>query len=179
MTVREVSDILVAFGILAGLFVSPYYLIKWLRGVDRRAEERKARRLAAEHERTAAGTPGKQERGVLKNCTHCGVFSLTLPYRDKLGRTYCSEACMQWLGEGPRDFCSKCLFETTDDTSGNVHTINGTGTAFVGSSQPCPECSSVVRRAWITLLFIPVIPLRRYRIIQVSRLEFLSRRLQT
>ena len=115
---------------------------------------------------------------MLKTCTHCGVFAITLPFRDGLGRTYCSEACMQWLGEGPRTFCKKCLFETVAQSSGNLHTINGIGTAFVGSTDPCPTCRSVLRRVWFTVLLVPIVPLGRYRVMEMSPQQFVSRRLR-
>lgn len=164
--------------ILGGLVVSPYFVIKWLRGVDRRAEQKKAARLTAESQRTVAGVPGKPERGFLKACTNCGVFGLTLPFRDNLGRTYCSAVCMKWLGEGPRQFCKRCTFETLTESSGNLQRINGIGTSFVGQADPCAECASVVRRVWVTILFVPVFPLRKYRVLQISPQQFFSRRLR-
>jgi len=176
--VTEVLDAIAGWAILLGLLVSPYFIIKWLRAADRRSEEKNRHRLATEHQRTKAGIPGGHERSFLKACTNCGVFALTLPYRDKLGRTYCSEACMSWLGEGPRTFCKKCTFETTPQGSGDLHTINGIGTRFVGSADKCAECASVVRRVWITVLFLPMVPLRRYRVMQISPQQFLSRRLR-
>jgi hypothetical protein len=101
-----------------------------------------------------------------------------LPFRDNLGRTYCSQACMQWLGEGPRTFCKKCALESTSQSAGNLRTINGIGTAFVGSSDPCPNCKSVVRRVWFTFLLVPVVPLGRYRVMQISPQQFFSRSLR-
>jgi hypothetical protein len=176
------GDILSAiFGLvfLVTLLASPFIIIKALRAADRRAAQKNARRLEVEQQRTISQVPGKRERAFFKACTHCGSFGLTLPYRDNLGRTYCSEACMRWLGEGPRTFCQKCTFETTPQPTGNLQTINGIGTTFIGSSNICAECQSAIRRVWFTMLFIPLIPLRKYRVIQVSRQEFLSRRLRT
>lgn len=175
----EFFNVVLGLAILGGLLVSPYFVIKWLRGVDRRAEQKNTARLAAERQRTVAGVPGKPERSFLKSCTNCGVFGLTLPYRDQLGRTYCSAVCMKWLGEGPRQFCKKCTFETLAESSGNLQTFNGIGTRFVGQSDTCAECASVVRRVWVTILFVPVIPLRKYRVLQVSPQRFFSRRLRS
>jgi hypothetical protein len=174
----EIVKAIFGWAILLGLIVSPYYVIKWLRAADRRSAQKNKGRLEREHQRTAASVPGKPERAFLKACTHCGVFAITLPFRDNLGRTYCSEACMQWLGEGPRSFCKKCLFETVTQSSGNLSRINGIGTAFGGSSEPCPMCRSVIKRVWFTALLIPIVPLARYRVIQISPREFLSRRLR-
>jgi hypothetical protein len=174
----DVFQPILGWAILLGLIVSPYFIIKGLRAADRRAAERNQARLAAEHERTKVGVPGKPERRFLKACTNCGAFALTLPYSDTLGRTYCSEACASWLGDGPRTFCKKCTFETTAEASGNLHTINGIGTRFVGSADRCSECASVLRRVWITFFFLPIAPLKKYRVIQISPHEFLSRSLR-
>jgi hypothetical protein len=174
----EIINAIVGWAILIALVVSPYFIIKGLRAADRRSAQKQSQRVAREHERTAAGAPGPAERAFLKACTHCGVFALTLPFRDNLGRTYCSEACMQWLGEGPRSFCKKCQFETIARASGNLSRFNGIGTTFLGSSNACAECRSVVKRVWFTVLFIPVVPMGRYRVIQMSPQEFLSRRLR-
>jgi hypothetical protein len=174
----EIVNAVFGWAILLGLLVSPYYVIKWLRAADKRSAAKNTQRLAHERQRTTAAVPGKAERAFLKSCTHCRVFALTLPFRDSIGRTYCSEACMQWLGEGPRTFCKKCLFETTGQSSGNLNTINGIGTAFIGSSDPCPSCRSVIRRVWFTLFLLPLVPLRKYRVMQISPQQFLSRRLR-
>jgi hypothetical protein len=174
----EIINAVLGLAILMGLLVSPYYVIKWLRAADKRSAETNARRLDHERKRTVAQVPGNPERAFLKACTHCGAFALTLPFRDKIGRTYCSAACMQWLGEGPRNFCSKCTFESTDQSSGNLQRLNGIGTAFVGSSDICPSCKAVVRRVWFTFFFVPVVPLARYRVMQISPQEFLSRRVR-
>lgn len=171
-------NVVFGFGILAALIASPFVIIRWLRGVDSRAAAKDQARLAGELRRTAAGVPGKPERAFLKSCANCGAFGLTLPFRDTIGRTYCSMACMKWLGEGPRSFCQKCLFESTAESSGNLQRINGIGTAFIGSADPCGECASIVRRVWVTVAFLPLIPLRKYRVIQVSPQQFYSRRLK-
>lgn len=177
-TIVSIFNVVVGLGMLVALLSSPYWVIKWLRRVDRRSADRNHVRLEREHQRTAAALPGRPERAFLKSCTNCSAFALTLPYRDALGRTYCSAACMQWLGEGPRGFCRKCQFETGTAASGNLQRINGIGTAFVGSSEACPTCRSVVRRVWFTVLFLPVIPLARYRVLHISPREFYSRRLR-
>jgi hypothetical protein len=174
----EILNAVVGFAILLALLASPYLVIKGLRAVDARSAEKNAQRLAHERRRTAAAVPGKAERAFLKSCTHCGMFGITLPFRDNIGRTYCSAVCMEWLGEGPRTFCEKCLLETTVQSSGNLHTVNGIGTGFVGTSELCSGCRSVIRRVWFTFFFLPVVPLRKYRVMQISPQQFLSRRVR-
>jgi hypothetical protein len=60
-------------------------------------------------------------------------------------------------------FCAQCVAETSDETPGDVSTINGIGRKFYGSSSPCPECGSVVRTLWWTLVEAPILPLGSYR----------------
>jgi hypothetical protein len=174
----EAINTIIGLAIFVALLASPFYVIKWLRAADQRSAQKHTERLGRERQRTAAAVPGKAERAYFKSCTHCGTFALTLPFRDNLGRTYCSQACMQWLSEGPRTFCKKCTFESTGQSSGNLHTINGIGTAFVGSSDVCPNCKSVVRRVWFTFFLVPLIPLGRYRVMQISPQQFLSRKMR-
>jgi len=60
-------------------------------------------------------------------------------------------------------FCESCVAETTDETPGDVSTLNGIGRQFYGSAAPCPECASVIRTLWWTLVSLPVVPLASYR----------------
>jgi len=171
------SDVVI--GLLLGplILVALYVAARIFPGAQRRAEQRYLQRLIAEGNRRRSGAPVDAERAFLKRCTHCRVFAVTLPHRDKLGRTYCSDACMQWWGDGPRSFCEKCSFETDPQASATLYSFHLVGTTFVGKTAPCGDCRSVVRRVWLTVFYLPVVPLRRYRVIQVSPEAFLSRRL--
>jgi hypothetical protein len=60
-------------------------------------------------------------------------------------------------------FCAQCVAETTDETPGDVSTLNGIGRQFYGSAAPCPECASVIRTLWWTLVSLPFVPLGSYR----------------
>src|ERR1700722_10620764 len=60
-------------------------------------------------------------------------------------------------------FCEHCIAETSDETPGDVSTLNGIGRQFYGSAAPCPECASVIRTLWWTLVSLPVVPLASYR----------------
>src|ERR1700733_1786299 len=60
-------------------------------------------------------------------------------------------------------FCDHCVAESTDKTPGDVSTLNGIGRKFYGSAAPCPECASVIRTLWWTLVELPVVPLGSYR----------------
>jgi hypothetical protein len=60
-------------------------------------------------------------------------------------------------------FCEHCVAETSDKTPGDVSTINGIGRKFYGSAAPCPQCASVIRTLWWTLVEVPIVPLASYR----------------
>lgn len=65
-----------------------------------------------------------------------------------------------------------------DDPGGHtLARINGCGTCLYGRSDVDPATQSYVATKWFTLLFIPVLPLGRYRVIQtdVRRYAFLGR----
>jgi hypothetical protein len=78
-------------------------------------------------------------------------------------------------------FCDHCVAETTDQTPGDVSTLNGIGRKFYGSAAACPECASVIRTLWWTLVEVPVVPLASYRYKTsdegVSRARFWCRKL--
>ncbi len=128
---------------------------------------------------TADQVPGliRRERAYLKDCSNCGTFAITLPYRDAVGRSYCSEFCAEWAAQ-PTGFCPKCVADTTDESIDGLTSINGIGFAFRGREGKCPNCRSIIRQTWFTVFFIPVIPLRRYRVIHSSPQSFFNRRLR-
>jgi hypothetical protein len=78
-------------------------------------------------------------------------------------------------------FCEHCVAETTDETPGDVSTLNGIGRKFYGSAAPCPECASVIRTLWWTMIEVPVVPVGsyRYKTVEegVSRARFWCRKL--
>src|ERR1700730_5141303 len=55
-------------------------------------------------------------------------------------------------------FCEYCVAETTDETPGDISTLNGIGRQFYGSAAPCPECASVIRTLWWALVSVAVVP---------------------
>jgi hypothetical protein len=110
---------------------------------------------------------------MFKKCINCGsrvVWGL----RDELG-VYCSEQCRSFL-HFP-GFCQTCADGTTAEDAGSTTTINGIGTRLYGSAFGCPVCDSIVQTKFFCLLFIPVIPLGKYRVKYVSPGRYLSRKL--
>jgi len=92
------------------------------------------------------------------------------------GKRFCSEECLgNFRYEG---FCPDCVKETTDESSGNLSTVNGIGTVFLGRRHRCPVCYSAIRRQWFCLLYLPLIPLTAYRVKYNAQNVFFSRRVR-
>ncbi|MGP4016707.1 tetratricopeptide repeat protein [Saccharopolyspora sp. 5N708] len=70
---------------------------------------------------------------------------------------------------GVRPFCGSCTDETIAWAAPDTTTFNGFGTRFYGAADPCPRCGSVVKGLYLCLLWIPVWPMGRFRIITLSR----------
>jgi hypothetical protein len=74
-------------------------------------------------------------------------------------------------------FCPTCLERTSPKSSGGTFTFNGIGTILYGRKDPCATCGSVVKTLWLCVLFVPLVPLGKYRVIQLGGRRFLSRRM--
>ena len=110
----------------------------------------------------------------LPKCTNCG--SWVIGGETDANGTFCSNVCRTYfLYPG---FCDSCRMATTDVSSGGTFTFNGIGTALYGSAEVCPTCASVVKRLFFTILFIPIIPLGKYRVKYVTKKKFFSRKLR-
>lgn len=70
--------------------------------------------------------------------------------------------------QGVHPFCGPCTDETIAWLAPDTETFNGIGTLFYGAADPCPRCGSVVRRLYFCVLWIPVWPMGRFRIITLS-----------
>jgi hypothetical protein len=69
-------------------------------------------------------------------------------------------------GEGP--FCAACTEETLAWDPPDTTTYNGSGSRFYGGSDRCPNCGSVIKELYLTVLWIPIWSLGRYRIIDLG-----------
>ena len=65
-------------------------------------------------------------------------------------------------------FCEQCIADSTEDTPGDVSTVNGVGRKFYGGAKPCAQCGSVIRTLWWTVVDVPIIPRGSYRYITVE-----------
>jgi len=74
-----------------------------------------------------------------------------------------------------REFCEKCLSETTDESPGSTFTMNWLfGTKLSGESHPCSNCGSIIQTKWF-IFIIPILKLGKYRVIYLESGFFESR----
>jgi hypothetical protein len=66
-------------------------------------------------------------------------------------------------------FCPACTAETADQGAGRMFRMNGCGLGFYGWRDYCRDCGSSIRSHCISLLWVPVIPVGRYRVIYTSK----------
>jgi len=111
---------------------------------------------------------------MFEKCGNCGSRVIKGVTDDR--GTFCSSACRSWFAYP--DFCDRCKLASTEKSSGGTATLNGIGTMLYGSGDPCPVCSSVIKRLFFTLLYIPIIPLGKYRVKAVTPQRFLSRKIE-
>jgi len=76
-------------------------------------------------------------------------------------------------------FCPQCTAETVEAGAREYYTIIGIGTILFGRSGKCPRCGSFIRRLFWCVLFIPILPLARFRFIRCRDGSYISRRLGT
>jgi hypothetical protein len=110
---------------------------------------------------------------VFERCANCGarVFKGVTDDRG----TFCSTACRTYAAYP--GFCERCTAASTDVSSGGTATFNGIGTALYGSGDRCPTCSSVIKRLFFCIVFVPVIPLGKFRVKHVTPQRFFSRKI--
>jgi hypothetical protein len=111
---------------------------------------------------------------MFEKCGNCNARVIK-GRTDEYG-TFCSRECHDnFVHPG---FCATCVHGTTPVSSGGTFTLNGIGTRLYGSGDRCPICHSVVQRLFFCVLFIPLIPLGKYRVKYTAPNQFLSRKLQ-
>jgi hypothetical protein len=110
---------------------------------------------------------------MFKSCVNCKgmVFKGIETERGLV----CSAECRDFTAHP--GFCAQCTAISTEKSSGGTWVVNGIGTRLYGSKDRCPTCGAVSQTHWITFLYLPVIPLGKYRVKKVSPSSFLSRKL--
>lgn len=109
---------------------------------------------------------------MFERCDNCGNRILLNAREDRQG-VYCSRECQSYYRQPY--FCRACIEETSDVSAGSTTTVNGVGTTLYGSASRCPDCDSIIQTKWVCFIFLPIIPLGRYRVLYASPTQYLSR----
>ena len=110
---------------------------------------------------------------MFEKCTNCST-RVVMGKRDDNG-IFCSTVCQSFY-RFP-GFCNTCTAATTEDSAGSTYTVNGIGTQIYGGKDPCRECGSRIQTKWFVVLFIPLIPIAKYRTKWCRPDQYYSRKL--
>lgn len=108
---------------------------------------------------------------MFEKCANCAT-RVVMGKRDENG-VFCSKICQNFYRYPC--FCA-CDAATTPQVAGSTYTMNGIGTHLYGSKNPCAECGSTIQTKFFVVLFIPLIPLGKYRTKWTSPGQYLSRK---
>ena len=109
---------------------------------------------------------------MFEKCTNCAT-RVVVGKKDQNG-TFCSAVCQAFFRYP--GFCQNCNSSTTADSAGSTFTLNGIGTKIYGGKDPCPECASTIQTKWFVVLFIPLIPIAKYRTKWCTPGRYISRK---
>ena len=109
---------------------------------------------------------------MFEKCTNCST-RVVKGRKDNNG-IFCSTVCQHFFRYP--GFCQNCNSSTTSDSAGSTFTLNGIGTKIYGGKDPCPECASTIQTKWFVVLFIPLIPIAKYRTKWCSPGRYISRK---
>jgi hypothetical protein len=111
------------------------------------------------------------------NMARCSVCNSFFIWGSSSGsEKFCSLACLTY--SPLRNFCKRCLEETTNESPGNTTSVNLViGTMMVDGRDRCPDCHSIVRRKLRLCLFF-YYTVARYRVIYVEGSRYVGRRLK-
>jgi hypothetical protein len=112
---------------------------------------------------------------MFEKCSNCST-RLIMGKRDEMG-IFCSHICQQFYRYP--GFCQNCQSVTKPEGAGSTYTINGIGTTLYGSKDPCPVCGSKIQRKWFCVIYIPLIPIGKYRTLWTSPGRYISRKLKS
>src|SRR5262250_109067 len=112
---------------------------------------------------------------MFEKCTNC-TTRVVREKRDDSG-IFCSTICQNYYRHP--GFCRACNAATTPQSAGSTITVNGIASKIYGSKHPCSVCGSKVQTKYLVVLFIPLIPLGRYRTKWASPGRYISRKLKS
>lgn len=110
---------------------------------------------------------------MFKKCVNCNGMVLRGIETER--GIFCSGECRD--NAVHPGFCAACVAMSSEKSSGGTYAINGIGTRLHGSKDRCSACYAVTQTHWITFLYLPVIPLGRYRVKKVTPVNFISRKM--
>ena len=110
---------------------------------------------------------------MFEKCTNCKT-RVVRGRRDDSG-IFCSTVCQSFYRYP--GFCQTCNTATSDVSAGSTYTVNGVGTKIYGGKEPCSECGSTIQTKWFVVLYIPLIPIGKYRTKWCNPYQYLSRKL--
>ncbi len=113
---------------------------------------------------------------MLKDCPNCGAKNILFGGVKDGDLTFCSKECYGFYQN--KGFCEACTQATDEKEAGGTATLNGIGTRLHGGKDRCPTCHSVIQTKYFCVLFIPVIPLKRYRVLYCMPKRYFSRQLK-
>jgi len=90
---------------------------------------------------------------------------------------YCSLEC--YAHSPTQGFCQACLDTTSADSPGSTFTFNAVGTRMFFARDRCRQCHSIVQRKAFCVLFLPVVPLGKYRVIYTAPRQYIGRKVTT
>ena len=108
-------------------------------------------------------------------CSNCGS-TIVFGGKGEGDNYFCNQVCLEnYKYPG---FCPDCIAETTDESPGGTTTVNGIGTTLyleIGNAAKCPTCYSIIKKKWFCFVYIPIAPLKTYRIKRLPRNRYLGR----
>jgi hypothetical protein len=66
------------------------------------------------------------------------------------------------------DFCVDCVAHSTNESAGNVTTVNAIGTMFYGWTKCCAACGSRVKTLWIVFAAFPLFSGGSFRVLDLG-----------
>jgi hypothetical protein len=110
---------------------------------------------------------------MFEKCNNCST-RVVVGKRDDHG-VFCSSICQNFYRYP--GFCKSCDASTTPESAGSTVTVNGIGTQIYGAKDPCSECGSIVQTKWFVVIFVPLVPLGKFRTKWCTPQRYFSRKL--
>src|SRR4051812_36900049 len=115
---------------------------------------------------------------MFNKCANCKTS--TIDGRRDGDLYFCTTECQDWF-RAP-GFCKACMESTTDTALGGTYTMNGIGShlyALACKGRKCVTCSSVPKRKWFVVIFIPIFPIsREFRVKYMTQSRYFGRQVK-